>query len=569
MTAAIQLLGQRTRPFLGPRSGPALVWVLSAAIGVGTAKLLFPFDMIAGSSAYWGNPQGVIHSSWGDMGQSLSGYDVFVRDAWRWPLFRVAGLGPPWTNVVFTDSTPLVALAGRLLFRATGVVVPLYGGWSAACVVGMALASTLFVRSLGARGLAAGGGAAVIGVSMPAFLARFGHLSLSAQWLIPLALAYYATTRRAYTPRLLWWGPALCLLALWIHPYLLFMTGLIVATALGQAALESRLRLRDAAAVIAGTGALVGFSMFAMGYLSDADSVRTGGFGYFSANVLSPFIPQVSGLPIGTAYLIDGTGGQYEGFCYLGLGLLGLLTVVFIQPYAIRLRRDGLLLAVLVGSAAMAISPKVMAGLTTLVIVPLPAFIMEAGAVLRASGRFAWVPVYALAGIAVALAARHRAGVPIVLLAALLQWVDAGAWRGHIQSTVAAPAPALLDRAAWLAALGQVDQVLLDPPLLCIADTPDGAWQSRLAVEVQLRASEARVVTNTVYATRQRADCVPGPPARRAIVIRLSPGATPDQGPNCQANAFMSVCSDTLGADRLRPLLLVPPASGLPRPTHP
>ena len=39
-------------------------------------------------------------------------------------------------------------------------------------------------------------------------------------------------------------------------------------------------------------------------------------------NLLSPIVPQDSGLFPGVGGLIDATGGQYEGFNYLGVGLL-------------------------------------------------------------------------------------------------------------------------------------------------------------------------------------------------------------------------------------------------------
>jgi len=44
--------------------------------------------------------------------------------------------------------------------------------------------------------------------------------------------------------------------------------------------------------------------------------------GSAAMNLLSPFVPQKSGLLPGVGGIRDATGGQYEGFNYLGLGLL-------------------------------------------------------------------------------------------------------------------------------------------------------------------------------------------------------------------------------------------------------
>ena len=90
-----------------------------------------------------GNPRGVVGHSWADIPAALSGYLFFQHDLWRLPIFHVAKLGAPsGVNIIFTDSIPWVALAGRLAFQATGATVNLYGVWTAICFVASGVTMT-------------------------------------------------------------------------------------------------------------------------------------------------------------------------------------------------------------------------------------------------------------------------------------------------------------------------------------------------------------------------------------------------------------------------------------------
>ena len=141
---------------------------------------------LLGASPYWDNPRGIVGNGWADMSTALSGYTFFERDSWQLPLFHVAKLGAPTgVNIIFTDSIPWVALAGRLAFRAAGAPVNLFGAWTAMCFVASAVTMTGLVATLGQRSFAAAAMATTAGLTMPALLARWGHMSLMAQFESP------------------------------------------------------------------------------------------------------------------------------------------------------------------------------------------------------------------------------------------------------------------------------------------------------------------------------------------------------------------------------------------------
>lgn len=522
-------------------------WLLSLTVGLAGALALFPVPVLLGTARFWTLPRGIVGGSWADMEIALSGYDAFVRGGWGWPLFHVAGLGgAAGTQAIFTDSTPAVALMGRLLFRATGQVVPLFGAWSGLCVVGMALASTGLVRALGARGACAATAAAAIGVSMPALLARWGHLSLMAQALLPLAFLFYVRLHQASrlrAPVVFGQASALCLGALLVHPYLFLMVSGIVAAGVAQAGTDRR--LRGAAGVLVALAAVLGAGVAAMGYLSGEEPLVAIGFGAFSTNLLSPFVPQLSGvLPGGLPRILDGTGGQYEGFAYLGAGLLPLLAGLPFLAQRVSVRRHSWLLALMAGFAVLAVSNRVMFGPIEVLDVPLPEWAMHAAGIVRSSGRFAWPGVYLLAALAVATLARWRWSPALLLLAAGLQWMDAGPLRRLVAASVAGPGPAVLDIAAWQAVLPGLDQVVVDPPAACLPRTPWPEWPQQVAVQIQFMAAEAGVPTNTLAAARVRPDCTVPLLTPRSLLVRLYPEVRgpAEAGLTCRRNALMAVC---------------------------
>ena len=67
-----------------------------------------------------------------------------------------------------------------------------------------------------------------------------------------------------------------------------------------------------------------------LGFIGTGASLSAQGFGDYSMNLLSPIVPQRSGLFKSMNAIIDSTGGQYEGFNYFGFGGLLIIAVAFV-----------------------------------------------------------------------------------------------------------------------------------------------------------------------------------------------------------------------------------------------
>jgi hypothetical protein len=546
---------------------PKLLLALSLAIAAAFCLHEFDAGFLLGTSPYWSNPRGLVGLGWYDLSTALSGYFYFQHDTWQWPLFHVDKLGAPaGMNIIFTDSIPWVVLAGRLMFRLTGQSVNLYGLWTAFCFVASATTLTALVAALGQRSLAAAAMATTAGLCMPALLARWGHMSMMGQFEIPLTLIFYLRNHRCNRPWPLFIKAAsLMWLALWTHSYLFAMACAIVFATIGQAFSNSTLNGKTAISVSAGLAAIMGAVMALSGYLQSRGGLGAGGVGIFSMNLLSPFFPQRSGLIASLRNVMaDGTGGQYEGFSYLGAGLLVLLIMTL--PQQARVLRSGIprhpwMSTLLLGFTIFALSNAVYLGPIQLLHIPLPGPIMQLAAMFRSTGRFFWPVMYSLAALAIAAPVPMYGcrGALLLCLAVPLQWIDTAPLRQALAAITRTPEAPHIHLAAWQAAIRQHESVRVLPQNFCLRRQI--GWNNEVAVQLQLLAALADRPINTVYASRYTADCA----AERQIDATSQAGARQlsvylDEYPGylrmrqlaatsnaCRAGAGVVVCSDIAG----------------------
>jgi Family of unknown function (DUF6311) len=538
-----------------------LLLLFSFIVGTAYCAWLFDTGFLLGASQYWENPRGVVGDSLADMPAALSGYAFFQHDSWQLPLFHVSKMGAPaGVNIIFTDSIPWVALAGRLAFRATAAPVNLYGAWTASCFVASAVTMTGLVGTLGQRNLAAATMATMAGLTMPALLARWGHMSLMAQFEVPLALIFYLRNRNSSTARRMF-GQAggLSLLALWTHTYLFMMVMGIALAAIAQAVSNRTLKWRAAVAVLFGLAALLGGVIALSGHLSPHGNLVAEGFGFYSMNMLSPVLPPRSGL-----VTLDATGGQYEGLSYLGGGLLLLyFATVSRQAKTLRagLTRNPWLLALFVGFTLFSLSNVVYFGPWKVLELHLSGRLADLASMFRSSGRFFWPVMYALTALAIAAAIPlyGRRGVLLILAAASLQWIDTAPLRKEVSESTRAPKKSHIDIAAWRTAIGRHQFVRVLPEFFCLAEPL--TWNHEAAVEIELAAAFADRPINSVYAARFEADCAAeqaaggaAPPADGELTVYLSEfagigsvRALAARSAACRAGPRLVVCSDVPG----------------------
>jgi len=419
---------------------------------------------------------------------------------------------------------------------------------------------------LGQRNLATAAMATLTGLCMPALLARWGHMSMMAQFEIVLALIFYLNNQRCNRPWRLFVPAALLMwLALWTHTYIFVMVSAIVLAAIAQAARNRVLSVKSLAVILTGLGLVIGTVIALSGHLQTRGALGAEGVGLFSMNLLSPFFPQRSGLYASLRDAIaDGTGGQYEGFSYLGIGVLMLLLMTL--PWQVRKlhqawRKHPWLVGLFFGLTLFALSNFIYLGPLQLLHLPLPDSVLQFASMFRATGRFFWPVMYTLAALAIAgpIAFYGRRGALLLLVALPLQWLDTTPLRRDFAARVRTPGQSHINPAAWEAAIGRHDSVRVLPQFFCLA--AQRGWNSEIAVHLQLLAAFADRAINTVYTARQTADCraeqrIKGTPQQgaRQLSIFLDEfsgfarmQALAAKNNVCRAGPHIVVCSDIGG----------------------
>src|SRR5262249_40248021 len=149
--------------------------------------------------------------------------------------------------------------------------------------------------------------------------------------------------------------------------------------------------------------------------------------GHYSWNLATLFLPPETFWHFPLVIVRDATGGQYEGEAYIGLGaVLVLLTCVATNPMrAIRaVRKHWVLVVTLAICTALAASNRIYFGSHLVFEVPLPGALLDLASFFRASGRFIWLPAYALGLLPLAGLVRwapRSLAIPVIVVGMLAQ----------------------------------------------------------------------------------------------------------------------------------------------------
>jgi Family of unknown function (DUF6311) len=379
------------------------------------------------------SPTNIAWLGQGDSAQHYLGWLFFSNSKWSFPVGLNPDYGLELSNaIMFSDSIPLLAF----IFKPFAPLIPdpfqYFGIWFLACFVlqawyGWKLVG-LLSNSVAIRALSVG-----LFVFAPPMIFRLAdHQSLGGHFLIIASL--YLALHPGLERRQLAWGALLAVASL-VHAYLLAMVALVWLADLVGKTIQRKLSIRKGILELTIIFSVVGIVCWQTGYFSVGAGTGAYGFGVYRMNLLSIFDPS------GWSYVlkdIPEAGGDYEGFNFLGLGVIFL--VVCSLPVILS-GRTGLsrsirifpvLLAVLVGFTVFAISNKVGFGSLGLEY-HLPHMMLVMAGIFRASGRMFWPVFYAIVFVVIFLIVRgnnNRTAVYLLGLALVIQIVDtSSSWK--------------------------------------------------------------------------------------------------------------------------------------------
>lgn len=393
---------------------------------------LLPDQFIKGTSSFW-------NAQTEDITAYQVGFNAFFREPWQEPFLRISSLNwPEGTLATFVDIIPLYSSLLKLFASQAWFPFNPFGVWIFLCIILQAVASWWILYEAQVRNWSALLVQTLILLSAPCWLNRVSHhTSLFSHWLLLFAFALIVRDQRVQ--RFSFWPWFFLLLsAFFINIYLFFMASL-VATASWLFFFYKQPRVTlflSPVLVITSLLVIVYLTMFPLPIKStEVES----GFGLYSLNLASPWS---GGLLMQINPDAHSLQQRFEGFNYLGLGVIGLVGICLITIFQnraakpLRQSANGLLQQSIFPSTLWclflifflyALSNQIYWGSQLLYEWQVPKWAQEITGQFRVSGRFFWPIGYGLIIFAVIFISRHfsKSSAALVLLfAGFVQLID-------------------------------------------------------------------------------------------------------------------------------------------------
>lgn len=461
----------------------------------------FLFFFITGGEIL--DPQYIDWLMSGDPAQHWLGWQFFRQSPLlQWPLGANPGYGQELgSSIVFTDSIPIMAL----LFKCLNFMLPqsfqYFGIWLLMCFCLQAVFSWKLLSLVTDNKFLLSIGACLFCMAPASMWRLYGHYALVGQWVLIAALYYYFSPR-LYFGRIF----VLVLITVSIHAYLMAMTLTIVMAEVLKRRINGELdtfsAVRSIFYLLSGSVVV----MWVLGYFMLGASVALGGFGYLRMNLTSPF--NSDGLWSETLKAIPGLPGDYEGFNFLGLGLIVLMCVSlfvwsFQRPrFSIKLSSLPVVCACL-GLTIYALSNQVIFSTHEIFAFPWPWPLTKLSDTFRASGRFFWPVYYCFYFFTFAIIfSRFKARTSLYLCAAVLvfQIYDTTAIRSYFfeKFTAVTPYVSPMQASLWSSLAKTHHKIVVVLPSQEIKD-----W-----LPISQFAATHSMTTNAVYLARVGVDAL-------------------------------------------------------------
>ena len=507
---------KRTRSWIHLRLPAAnIAWPILTGTAIALIGVSFAFFLVGGRVV---DPFDTTWFAADSTAQYYLGWEFFRRETHlTLPLGWSSSIGFPFGEpIAYLDAIPLVAM---MFWPARDILPPnfqylgLY--FALNCVLQLYFGYRLSRRLTGDRlaGLAGG----VLFMTAPPFVWRaLGHFALTTHWLILAAVEIFATTTPHPSKSLTAWSVVLCFLAGATSPYLTFMVLLILAASqirrlsavepVGGKSIGVNLVHAAGSFVICVAAAVAALAIFGFLRWEGVGAYAAPGYGLYSMNLLAPLDPMI--FPALLFKAQPTIGHQYEGYNYLGLGVIFLAVITLARRPSIVLalftRNAAAIWLVFFVSLLLALSTKVTVGSVVLCDLPAPRWVLDALSAFHASGRFFWPAYYfILAGIVIAASTVFKGRMLVVTLTAvvLLQLADLQGLYAKIRTKwETTSSSAVTDGPPW-EGLGQYDRhLVVIPAWQCDRSGTPGA-ESGYWIFGKLAARENMTI-NSFYGSR-------------------------------------------------------------------
>ena len=374
------------------------IWITSLA----TASLTFPLTF----SPKILNPfnYGWLWSG-GDISSSFSGWNYFRHAPFfQWPVSNNPLYGGNISQAItFTDTPPLFAIPFKLLGLLTSQIFQFTGLQVALSFFLIIYFSQKIFNSFNLSTLSGVLGSVLVSQA-PFYLFRnqFEHYSLNLMWVAIASLYLYInekSRREDAKVDLKWW--LLVFIALTWMPYLviyvfIFLIPQIFEVLLKTKTIGLKIRFLINQTIYFLVVTLIGLTID--GYWQNVGHSSADGLGYYNANLLSFLNPNSGGAQTWSRILPGievATDGQYEGFAYLGIGIIFLIifnlclkTRSSVKLLLVTFRRYRSLWISTIVFGLWATAGNFTVGRFTILKIDFPDILVRSLSIFRSSGRF-------------------------------------------------------------------------------------------------------------------------------------------------------------------------------------
>jgi len=366
----------------------------------------------------------------GDPATHFLGWNFFRHESWSFPIGIIKNYGAPiGTSISYTDSIPLFAIIFKVFNKLLPSNFQYFGIWILLCYILQGIFGSLLLIRVTNNRIINIFGTAFFVISPIMLWRAYGHYALMAHWV--LLASIWLIFKKNYLNNFLRNWIILIGIALLIHPYFCVM---VLCLGLSQIIylllLEKSITIKKALFSVASIIFTILIISLFLGLFSVGSNVATGGFGYYSMNLSSLINPQ------GWSSIIKDRpltfDGQYEGFNYLGIGII-LLIIWDIYILLFKLKKitnkKFLITISIVCFLFLLFSTSniITFDNKTLLYIPLNKLLNGFASIFRASGRLFWMVYYIIVFYSIWIFIslnREKKAIALIFIALILQFAD-------------------------------------------------------------------------------------------------------------------------------------------------
>ncbi|GAA4296428.1 hypothetical protein GCM10023142_35140 [Anaerocolumna aminovalerica] len=373
----------------------------------------------------------------GDISQHYLGWRYYRESNWSFPIGLIEGLAyPSKFSIIYTDSIPLFAVIFKVMSPILPETFQYFGIWGAVSFMLQGGISAIIIKKFTKSNIIP-----IISslffIYSPVVLQRmFAHSALAGHWIILCAIAIYVYKEyfNSFKKNIISWSILLSL-AVSIHMYFVPMIVAIMFFYYIKDYIENK-RIKESIIVMLSSITIALVIMYLLGAFYGNSDIIQGGLGIYSANINTLFNSQLT-----SKFLLQlplATSGQYEGYAYLGIGVIILLLIAIvdiIDKFDMKINFKNwiknnidlvLCISIMFVFFIFALSPTITINDKIIVNIPLPSFINSVLSIFRASGRFMWPIMYILMILLIVnVINNHSKNMPVILvICCILQLID-------------------------------------------------------------------------------------------------------------------------------------------------